>query len=43
MVSLGHLIVFGVVVMVLFGSKKVPVFMKMLAKGIKDFKKGLDD
>ena len=31
------------VVLILFGGKKIPEFMKGLAKGINSFKKGLKD
>lgn len=34
-----ELIVIGVIVLLLFGGKKIPELMKGLGKGIKDFKK----
>ena len=32
-----------IVVLILFGGKKIPEFMKGLGKGINSFKKGLSD
>lgn len=32
-----------IVVLILFGGKKIPEFMKGLGKGINSFKKGLND
>lgn len=41
--SLPHLIVVLVVVLLLFGAGRVPGIAENLAKGIKSFKKGLQD
>ena len=38
-----ELVVIGVVALVLFGSKKIPEFMKGLGTGIKEFKKASND
>ena len=34
-----HLLVIAIVVLLLFGSKKIPEFMAGLGKGIREFKK----
>ncbi|MCL2650445.1 MAG: twin-arginine translocase TatA/TatE family subunit [Candidatus Azobacteroides sp.] len=42
----GEIIVIAIVVLVLFGGKKIPEVMKGLGKGVKSFKdgvKGLED
>jgi len=39
----GELILVIVVVLVLFGSKKIPEFMQGIGKGIKEFKKASSD
>jgi sec-independent protein translocase protein TatA len=41
--SLGHILVVVLIVMLLFGTGRVPRVMEDLAKGIKSFKKGLKD
>lgn len=41
--SLMHLLVVVLLVLVLFGSGRVPTIMENLAKGINSFKKGLKD
>ena len=41
--SLAHIIVIGLIVLILFGSNKLPVFGKSLGKAIKGFKEGLND
>lgn len=41
--SLGHLIVILLIVLLLFGAGKLPTIMSDLAKGMKSFKKGLQD
>jgi sec-independent protein translocase protein TatA len=38
-----ELIVVGVLVVILFGGKKIPEMMKGLGKGIKEFKKTTED
>ena len=39
----GELLIILLVVLVLFGSKKIPELAKGLGKGISEFKKGLRD
>lgn len=41
--SLMHILVVVLLVLVLFGSGRVPAIMENLAKGINSFKKGLKD
>ena len=41
--SIWHILVVVLVVVLLFGTKRVPHVMEDLAKGIKSFKKGLRD
>jgi len=41
--SLWHVVVVLVVVLILFGAGKLPAVMGDLAKGIKNFKEGLND
>ena len=43
--SLGgpEIILIALVVLLIFGGKKIPEFMKGLGKGINSFKKGLND
>lgn len=41
--SIWHILVVVLVVVLLFGTKRVPHVMEDLAKGIKSFKKGLKD
>lgn len=38
-----HLILILIVIMILFGSKKIPEFMQGIGKGIKEFKKAAKD
>ena len=38
-----ELLVIGVAVIVLFGGRKIPEFMKGLGKGVKEFKDGIND
>ena len=38
-----HLLVIAIVVLLLFGSKKIPEFMAGLGKGIREFKKAAHD
>ncbi len=42
-VGFQEILLIGVVVLVLFGAKKIPEFMKGLGKGIKEFKEGIND
>ena len=41
--SLAHIIVIGLIVLILFGSNKLPVFGQSLGKAIKGFKDGLNE
>lgn len=38
-----ELILIGVIILVLFGAKKIPELMQGLGKGIKEFKKASND
>lgn len=38
-----EILLIGVVVLVLFGAKKIPEFMKGLGRGVKEFKEGIND
>jgi len=42
-VGFQEILLIGMVVLVLFGAKKIPEFMKGLGKGIKEFKEGVND
>ena len=42
-IGFGELLVILVVVLVLFGAKRIPELAKGLGKGISEFKKGLKD
>ncbi len=39
----GEVIVISLIVLLLFGGKKIPELMKGLGKGVKSFKEGLND
>ena len=42
----GEIVIFAIVVLLLFGGKKIPELMKGIGKGVKNFKdgvKGLED
>ena len=41
--SMSHIIIVGVLVLILFGSQKLPEFGKSLGKSIKSFKDGLNE
>ena len=41
--SLAHIIIIGLIVLILFGSNKLPVFGQSLGKAIKGFKDGLNE
>ncbi len=43
MLSTSHLIIVLVIVLLIFGAKKVPTIMADVAKGVKAFKKGVND
>ncbi len=38
-----ELMFIGLVILVLFGAKKIPEFMGGIGKGVKEFKKGMTD
>jgi sec-independent protein translocase protein TatA len=38
-----EILLIGVFVLVFFGAKKIPDFMKGLGKGVREFKSGLSD
>jgi sec-independent protein translocase protein TatA len=42
-VGVQEILVIGAVVLVLFGAKRVPEFMKGLGKGVREFKDGIRD
>lgn len=42
-ISIGHILLVLIIVFVLFGAGKLPQVMAELAKGLKAFKKGIDD
>jgi sec-independent protein translocase protein TatA len=42
-VGFQEILLIGVVVLVLFGAKKIPEFMRGLGKGVKEFKDGIND
>ena len=39
----GEIIIIAIIVLLLFGGKKIPEFMKGLGKGINSFKRGLNE
>ncbi len=39
----GEIIIIALVVLLLFGGKKIPELMKGLGKGVKSFKDGMND
>jgi sec-independent protein translocase protein TatA len=41
--GMGELLIIMVVVLILFGGKKIPEVARNLGKGISEFKKGLND
>jgi sec-independent protein translocase protein TatA len=42
-VGMQELLVIGLFVLIFFGAKKIPDFMKGLGKGVREFKNGLND
>lgn len=42
-VGVQELIVIGLVILVFFGAKKIPEFMKGMGKGVKEFKDGMKE
>ena len=41
--SIGHMVLLLVIVLVVFGAGKIPQIMGDVAKGVKAFKKGIND
>ena len=39
----GEILVIALIVLLLFGGKKIPELMKGIGKGVKNFKEGLSD
>ena len=39
----GEIIIIAIIVLLLFGGKKIPELMKGIGKGVKNFKKGMSD
>ena len=42
-IGMGELLIIMVVILILFGGKKIPEIAKNLGKGISEFKKGVND
>lgn len=42
-IGAGEVIILALVVLLLFGGKKIPELMKGLGKGVKSFKQGMQD
>jgi sec-independent protein translocase protein TatA len=42
-VGMQELLVIGLFILVFFGAKKIPDFMKGLGKGLREFKEGVKD
>lgn len=42
-VGMQELLVIGLFILVFFGARKIPEFMKGLGKGLKEFKEGVKD
>jgi sec-independent protein translocase protein TatA len=42
-VGFQEILLIGLVVLVLFGAKKIPEFMRGLGKGVKEFKDGINE
>lgn len=42
-VGMQELLLIGIFVLIFFGAKKIPEFMKGLGKGINEFKQGISD
>lgn len=39
----GELLVIAIVILVIFGASKIPLFMRNLGKGLGEFKKGIKE
>lgn len=42
-IGMQEILLIGVIVLIFFGAKKIPEFMKGLGKGVKEFKDGVKD
>lgn len=42
-IGAGEIVIIALVVLLLFGGKKIPELMKGLGKGVKSFKDGMND
>jgi sec-independent protein translocase protein TatA len=42
-IGAGEIIIVALVILILFGGKKIPELMKGLGKGVKSFKDGIND
>ena len=42
-IGMGEIIVLALIVLLLFGGKKIPELMKGLGKGVKSFKDGMNE
>ena len=42
-IGTGEILIVALVVLLLFGSKKIPELMRGLGKGVKSFKDGMND
>lgn len=42
-IGIGEIVIIALVILLLFGGKKIPELMKGLGKGVKSFKDGLND
>lgn len=39
----GELLIIAIVILVIFGASRIPLFMRNLGRGVGEFKKGLKD
>ena len=42
-IGMQEILIIGLFILVFFGAKKIPEFMKGFGKGIKEFKEGIKD
>lgn len=42
-IGMQEILLIGVIVLIFFGAKKIPEFMKGLGKGVKEFKEGVKE
>lgn len=42
-IGIGEIIIIALIVLLLFGGKKIPELMKGLGKGVKSFKQGVEE